>query len=253
MAAAVVLVGFVVEFSRLGMSDAVAAASLERDVRDQFAATNRELVAVANHIATNPAVAAAMGSDAAADADARARTLFTAAAREHEAVADESRAVAVTIYDTAGAPRGWAGRASDLPKERTKATTASLFVAPSPLGLRLVYLEPIAGDPAHVRLGSVAAEGVLTAPPPASILLTTSSYEMVTPRGTVSLRVHQPGAPSPPERPDERHFAIVGTDGTALVDASVSYAAVGRDRDAHRRAVAGLALGVFAITILLLT
>jgi len=253
VAAAVVLIGFLVEFYRLGTSDAAAAASLEQDVRGEFAAMTDHLVAVSHHIASDSAVAAAMGSDTAADGDARARTLFYAAARERQSVVDEAAGLAVTIYDTSGVPRAWAGRASDLPNERTKPTAAALFVAPSPLGLRLVYLEPIGGDTARPRLGAVAAEDVLTAAPPPSILLTTSSYEMVTSRGTVSLRVHQSGEAPQPERPDERHFAISGPDGTSLLDASISFPAVAADRDEHRRAVAGLSLAIFAITILLLT
>jgi signal transduction histidine kinase len=252
IAAAVVLIGFLLEFYRLGASDAGAAESLEQDVRAEFAAMTDRLVAVTHRIAADPLVATAMGSDTAADADARAGTLFDAAVRAREAVLGEAADLAVTVYDTSGVPRAWAGRASDLPKERTKTAAASLFLAPSPLGLRLMYLEPIAGDAARSRLGTVAAEDVLTGAPPASILLTTSTYDMRTSRGRVMLRVHPPGAASQPDRPNERQFQISGPDGTPLLDASVPFESVAVEREQHRRAVAGLALGVFAVTILLL-
>jgi len=251
VAAAVVLIGFLVEFYRLGTSDAMAAASLEQDVRAEFTEMTDHLVTVAQHIARDPEVAAA-GSDTDADADTRARTLFDVAARERDTIAGEAADLAVTIYDASGAPRAWAGPASDLPPERTKASAASLFLEPSPLGLRLVYLEPIAAA-ARPRGGAVAAEDVLTAAPPASILLTTSSYEMTTTRGNVTLRVHHPGDSPPTDRPDQRHFQISAPDGTPLLDASVSFLAVAADREEHRRAIAGLALSIFAVTILLLT
>src|SRR5262249_45232136 len=48
LAAAAVLIGFLVEFYRLGTSDAVAAASLEQDVRAEFASMTDHLVAVAH-------------------------------------------------------------------------------------------------------------------------------------------------------------------------------------------------------------
>jgi signal transduction histidine kinase len=252
VAAAVVLIGFLVEFYRLGTSDAMAAASLEQDVRAEFTEMTDHLVTVAQHIARDPEVAAAMGSDTDADADTRARTLFDVAARERDTIAGEAADLAVTIYDASGAPKAWAGPASDLPPERTKASAASLFLEPSPLGLRLVYLEPIAAA-ARPRGGAVAAEDVLTAAPPASILLTTSSYEMTTTRGNVTLRVHHPGDSPPTDRQDQRHFQISAPDGTPLLDASVSFLAVAADREEHRRAIAGLALSIFAVTILLLT
>ena len=76
--------------------------------------------------------------------------------------------LAVTIYDADGDARAWDGRASDLPKDRTTAASSSLFVTPSPLGLRLVFLQPMAAaTPDHARLGAVAVEHVLTPAPAA--------------------------------------------------------------------------------------
>jgi signal transduction histidine kinase len=247
-AAIVVLIGFVLEFYQFGSSDDVAAARLEQDVRAEVATMTSDVVGVAGRVAHDPDVGAAMASDA--NVEDRSRTLFDAAARERQRVPSDDPLLAITIYDLAGVARAWAGRASDLSTDRTKGP-ASLFVTPSPLGLRLVYLEPVASDPAHPRVGAVAAEHVLTEAPPASILLTTSSYEMVTDRGSVTLRLHDAHAP-PPERPRERTFQISAPDGTPLLDASVPFASVAAMRDEHRRTVAGIALAIFALTLLLL-
>ena len=248
-AAIVVLIGFVLEFHQFGSSDDVAAAQLEQDVRADIAMMTSDVVGVAGRLARDPDVGAAMGSDA--NIEDRSRTLFDAAARERQRVPSDEPLLAITIYDLAGVPRAWAGRASDLSTDRTKGP-ASLFVTPSPLGLRLVYLEPVAPGPGQPSVGAVAAEHVLTEAPPASILLTTSSYEMVTDRGSVTLRLHDAHAP-PAERPGERGFQISAPDGTPLLDASVSFASVAAMRDEHRRTVAGIALTIFAFTLLLLS
>ena len=68
--------------------------------------------------------------------------------------------VAITIYDSQGVARAWAGRPSDLPQDRISGAS-DFFVTPSPLGLRLVYVQPILASPTR-RVGSVAAENILS-------------------------------------------------------------------------------------------
>ena len=85
-------------------------------------------------------------------------------------------------------------------RRRTSRTTASpgpstLFVTPSPLGLRLVHLQPIAGSDGP-RLGSVAREHVL-APAPAATTLTPTDYTLPTSLGPASLRTRLEGAGDP--------------------------------------------------------
>ena len=68
------------------------------------------------------------------------------------------------MYDTLGAPAAWAGRTSDLSKERIDGP-AALFVEPAALGPRLVRIEPVANRnrPAAPRLATVVVEQQLAA------------------------------------------------------------------------------------------
>ena len=65
--------------------------------------------------------------------------------------AGDSSEIAVTVYGASAAARAWTGRPSEIPPERILDERA-FFVAPGPLGLRLVYVEPVIdppdGDPA---------------------------------------------------------------------------------------------------------
>jgi signal transduction histidine kinase len=247
-AALVVLIGFGLELYRLGTSDAAAAARLEQDVRSAFVEMTADVQAVAQQIAAEaqPSMAAA------ADADAPARALFDAAADGLQRIPANVDLLADTIYDQSGAARAWAGRASDLPPDRTKGG-AALFVAPSPLGLRLVYLEPItAKTPGATRLGAVAVEHVLTPAAPAPILLTTSVYAMPTPRGPVTLQLHDRMDGTASSDGGARRFVLAGPDGVPLLDAAVRFPDVAAVRARMRRTVAAVAIAVFASTILLL-
>ncbi len=248
-AALIVLIGFAIELYRLGTNDEAAAARLEADVRASVVEMTTDVEAVAHEITGDAQVPVAMA--AALEADEPARALFDAAARGRQRVPEDEPLLADTIYDQTGVTRAWAGRASDLPPERTKGP-ASLFVTPSPLGLRLVYLEPIVGTaPPRMRLGAAAVEHVLTPAPPASILLTTSTYTMPTPRGPVALRL--PGStPALAPDPNAHQFVVMSPDGAPLLDASVRYADIAAVRARLRRTVAALAMAVFATTILLL-
>ena len=89
----------------------------------------------------------------------RTRALFGAVASIVQAHPDVD---AISVYDATGRPVAWAGRPSNLPDERVTGAEA-LFVAPGPAGLRLVHIRPITEvGPQGRRLGSVAAEHLLT-------------------------------------------------------------------------------------------
>ena len=51
----------------------------------------------------------------------------------------------ITVFDPTGTPLAWAGRVSDLPRERIDGPR-SLFVALDALGPRLVRVEPVVGS-----------------------------------------------------------------------------------------------------------
>jgi signal transduction histidine kinase len=243
-AAMAVLAGFALELYRSGADDRAAAARIEERVRASFAGMTGAVESLAHALTADPAVREAMASNP--DADENARGLFDAAARAR-AGADDDDNVALTIYDNAGVPRAWAGRASDVPPERTSGN-AGMFVTSTPLGLRLVYLEPIAAaTPDRSRVGAVVVEhGIAAAPADGAGL---PEYSLATPLGAVTLRL--PRRP-PGTAPDSAAFVMTATDGVPLLDASVRFADLAAERSNLRRTVASIALAIFAATILLL-
>ena len=131
----------------------------------------RAITRVSELVGSNPAAVA--GLSASTD---NARPLFDLV-REARRTSEAADQIAVTIYDQAIVARAWAGAPSDIPNERISAPS-TLFVTPSPLGLRLVHLRPIVnGDGA--RLGAVATEHVLS-PAPAATTLTPTDYTLET-------------------------------------------------------------------------
>ncbi|MEO6239240.1 MAG: ATP-binding protein [Vicinamibacterales bacterium] len=244
LAALVVLAGAAIEVFRLGTSDIGAAARVEHEVRLSFAAMTTDVERIGLAVAADPRAAKAIAADPATEETDRA--LFEAAADARRRVSAAPTVLAVTIYDANGTPRAWAGRASDLPPERTQAP-GSVFVAPSPLGLRLFSLQPLtASSPDHARLGAVAVEHVLTAAPGSALLLAASEYVMPTARAAVALRLHREGTPGQPNS-----FAILTADGRPLLDASVATSDLAAARLRLRRGVVAIAVTIFACTMLL--
>src|SRR5262249_18210565 len=161
-AAVVVLAGFAFELFRFGADDRAAAARLEESVRASFGDMTAAVERLAHAVTADPVVRDALASNP--EADDKARGLFDAAARARASASDDED-LALTVYDNGGVPRAWAGRASDLPAERAKGN-AAVFVTSTPLGLRLVYLEPIAAaTPDRSRVGAVVVEHAIVAAP----------------------------------------------------------------------------------------
>jgi signal transduction histidine kinase len=242
----VLLIGGAVEVARFGLSPASAAARVEQDVRAAFVEMTADVERVAKDVAQDPTVQRAMASTL--ESDESARTLFDAAARARARNGPEDLpVVAVTIYNQAGDARGWAGRASDLPAERPPAVP--LFVAPSPLGLRLVYLERIT-SPGRERtpLGSVAVEHGLTPARAGSMLLTTSEYVMPTSRAPVLLRLHDPRRAAAAGV----SFVVNTIDGRPLVDAEIAPGQLDAGRARLRRISVSIAVAIIGVTVLLL-
>ena len=82
-------------------------------------------------------------------------------------------------------------------------------MTPSPLGLRLVYLQPIVDPARNARLGSVAVEHVIT-PAPATPELSAVSRNFLMPTAIVpvSLRLRVEGAG---DRPSSDAFIVART------------------------------------------
>ena len=246
-AAIAVLAGFAFELYRFGSDDGTAAVRLERSVQASFADMTGDIESAAHAISGNRTVRDAMA--AGPETDESARRLFDAASVARESPGDDESVVALTVYDNSGEPRAWAGRASNLPPDRTKGA-AAVFVTSTPLGLRLVYLEPIAATtPDRSRLGAVVVEHAVASAPsvsPAGVAV----YTLTAPQATVSLRLPQQ-TPSPPD-PGRVSFVVATPDGVPLLEASAARDDLVRERSNLRRTVASLAVMLFAATILLL-
>ena len=232
--------GGALELWWFGPSDASAAGRVERDVRQRFEAM----------------VAAIMAASARVSADSRAvtglnagpeggRALFDAVGEARRTSARPAE-VAITIYDKAIVARAWAGAPADIPDERI-AGPSTLFVTPSPLGLRLVHVQPVTvADGA--RLGAIATEHVLS-PAPAAATLTPPDYTLETTLGTASLRTGIEGA-GELSRPGA--VVLRGPSGEPLAEAWVDPQTLREARSRWRRQVGAAMLALLAGTALVL-
>jgi signal transduction histidine kinase len=223
-----------------GSSDGSAARRVEQDIQQRFDAMVRALTAASTRVATDPR--AVSGLNAGPDGG---RDLFglVGVARRTSARPNE---IAITIYDKAIVARAWAGAPSDIPGERISGPS-TLFVTPSPLGLRLVHLQPIA-TPDGPRLGSVASEHVLS-PAPAATTLTPTDYTLQTALGAASLRTRFEGA-GDLARPGA--VVLRAPSGEPLAEAWVDPRTLRAARTTWRWQVAALMLALLAATALVL-
>ena len=227
---------------RFGATDAAAAARVEARVRRDFDAMSADLLRVASAVASNPQTAAALAAG-----PEGARPLFDLVASVRPAVPGASD-IAVTVYDTTGVARAWAGRPSDTFQRDRTTGPAAFFVTPSPLGLRLVHIEPVIG-PDNRRLGAVAAEHVLS-PTAAAATITATDYTLSTPLAPVSLRMRYEGA-GDQSRPGS--FVLRTPAGEPLVEASIGAAELAAARARWRQRLVGVVIAVCGIVLLLLT
>ena len=234
--------GTVVELWRFGSTQAAAAARVEQEVRQSFDRMTAVLTRVALGVASDPAAARALSGGPEA-----ARDLFELVDRRLSEAGTVPDTVAVTVYDRTGIALAWVGRPSDVRDEKRLAGPSAFFVAPSPLGLRLVHILPILSADQH-RVGSVAAEHVLS-PAPDTATIPASGYVLETPLGPASLRTRWEGAG---DQPRENAFLLHAPGGEPLVEVSLSPENLRTVRRAWRRDVAAAVLIVAGITVLLL-
>ena len=250
LSATAFLTGRGLEAWRLGGSEQAAFERVERGVRARFDEMSASLRATGASLAADDALIEPLRQGVTGDQDA-VRSLFeiVRAAVDDEGPAD----LAVTVYGPNATARAWSGRPSEIPRERILGGSA-LFVAPGPLGPRLIHLEPVvddSGPPTAAglprRLGSVAAERPLSPAPsvgdPAvnSLLLPTSI-------APVSLRTAADGAADTPPF----SFRLLAPSGEPLLAASVARSDLEQTRKGWRRSVLGTVLAVLALTVLLM-
>jgi signal transduction histidine kinase len=244
VAAAVLTVigGFAGEWWWYGVTNVGAMTRIERQVRREFAVMTSRVQTVARTVVDDPAVPPNMT----ANAEGRVRALFDVAALARERFPGDRHLLAVTIYDSSGTARAWAGRPA-LP-ETTKGE-AALFVSPSPLGLRLVYIQPILDAATKMRLGSAAVEHVVT-PGPAAPDISAASRNFVMPTSVVpvSLRLR---AEFTGDRTSSDTFIVTGPDGEPLVEAAAAVADIDAARGSWRRGLAAIVIAELGLTLLL--
>jgi signal transduction histidine kinase len=239
VAAGIVLAaGLTLELWRFGPNDAATAGRIESGVQREFAAMTATLSRVAAQVATAPA--SAIGLDAGDDGQQALFDLLSDAR-----LARSGSDIAITIYDTRGVARAWAGRPSDLTADRI-AGPPEFFVTPSPLGLRLVHVRPILAGQTR-RVGAVAVESILS-PAPAGTSMTPADFTLDNPITPVLIhaRSTEPAGSAPGA------FLLRAPGGAPIAEASVGAADIHRARQAWRAMVAAEALGALAIAVLLL-
>lgn len=245
------LAGWVDERVRLGPDRAAAYAKVEQEVKSEFDRIAQSL----NRIAAAEATLAQTVLEQPTD-DRDVRALF---ARAADLVGKEpSEQLALTVYGTNGTPLAWAGRPSELavssrlfsPSPGRMPGPSSLFVAPGPLGFRLVRVEPVRapGGRSAPLLGAVAAEHIFAERAPVGSP-STERFSVETSLTPVVLRTRFEGAG---DRPAPYTFVVLSPSGETLVEAHVDPALLDRAREDHRAVVVDLMFGVLALTLLLL-
>jgi signal transduction histidine kinase len=230
--------GGALELWWFGRTDASAARRVERDVNQRFGAMVRAITQASAQVATDPRAAA--GLNAGPDAG---RQLFDVVLEARRSTARPAE-IAITIYDKAIVARAWAGAPSDIPNERI-AGPSTLFVTPSPLGLRLVHVQPITSSESS-RLGAVATEHVLS-PAPAATTLTPTDFTLQTGLGPASLRTEGAGDLS------RQGAVLLSTpSGEPLAEAWVDPRTLRAARADWRRHVGAVMLALVGCTALLL-
>jgi hypothetical protein len=238
---AVLAAGRITERLALGQDDAAVRARVERDVREAFGVMSRGLQEVARSVADAGTLVAASG-----DEENAARKLFDAA--QAAAVAQTSDVeLAVTAYAPGGRPLAWAGRPSELPKDRLEGDEA-WFIAQGALGLRLVYAMPV-NDAAGNRVGTIAAEQSIRPPSPSGAATRADQFQFPGEIVPVSLELAFEDIRA---TPDPDRIDITGPNARHLVTAVLTPSDLAQARAHWRRVTASAAEMTAAVFVLLL-
>jgi signal transduction histidine kinase len=220
----------------LGPDERAARMRAESEVRAAFADMASRLRTMGDSAADPAAIAAAAGEDTEA-----ARHLFNAA---DEAVAGEDDTTAITVYDAEGAPLAWAGRTSTLTAEQILSGDA-WFLAPLPVGLRLVHVRTVADDTR--RVGTIATERLVSET--AAIADDQGPFFFSTRFGPVAIDIPAGGAGG---ADDPSAFDVAAPSGERLLTARITDDDLSRTRDRWRRATRSVALMTLALSLVLL-
>ena len=228
--------GIALERARFGPSEQDAMRRVEQSARVEI----DEVAAALNDIAVSVGREPALFDTAAAD-PAGARPLLD---RADQALQARTAGVfAVTAYRPSGAyPLAWSGVPSEVGVDRIAGPEA-FFVAPGPLGLRLVYIKPILDPVSGHRVGVIAAERVISS----SLGVRTAAPE----EGVLSLPTLVPVTVRPYDAAAvPQGFVIQSPLGQPLLVARVTSRAIQDTRTAWRENVSAVVLGILALTLI---
>jgi len=235
------LVGIVGEGVRFGTDLSASRSRIERDVRAQFAALGARLEGVVDALRGDSAVLSAVATRDVAGA----RELFDRLADIEARV--RLPGVAITVYGPQARPLAWAGRPATLPMGRLTGPEA-LFLAPSPLGLRLTRVSPVPDPEApDRRVATIVAEAPL--PRADAEVAETNRFMVATSVVPVPLRTRFEGAP------DGASDAIVvgAANGEPLATIDIPGNAIDAARQSWRRKVLSAEVAILCAALLLLT
>ena len=238
---AVMAGGRIAERVILGANDAAIRARVERDVRGAFGVMSRGLQTIAKNVADADALVAASREN-----EDAARKLFDAAQAAAVASTNDVE-LAVTAYAPGNRPLAWAGRPSELPRDRLEGDEA-WFIAQGALGLRLVYAMPV-DDTAGNRVGTIAAEQSIRPPSSSSAVSRADLFQLPGELVPVSLEL---AFEDIRVTPDPDRIDITGPNGRHLVTAVVTPSDLVQARAHWRRVTASLAEMTAAVFVLLL-
>ena len=221
--------GAVAERIFLGADAAAARQRLEAEVRGDFDALAGQLRAMATPLSRPDLLMRARAGDTPAR-----RSLFDLA---ETATSGEEGESAVTVFGGDGQPVAWGGQPSDLPADRVAGPEA-WFVVQGALGLRLVYVRPLAEG--AERVGAVVSERLIPSD-------REDPFTYPTTFGTVGIQLTFETATRAPDT-----FLVNGPSGDPLLSVTLSAADVARTRARWQTATRSVALIVIAITVVLL-
>ena len=236
-AAAIVTGGRAMETASLGSTDRDTLARVEDEVRQIVQARTAELHQIAGRIVVTAEQVHAAGAE-----PETARSLFDATA--HAIDEQPAGRASATIFSPTFTPIAWSGRPAELPVNRL-AQGRELFVAPGPLGPRLVYVTPVADRSGRRPAGSIAVERLL-----ADGALSPSAPEedvrLLTKLVPVSIRARYEGAgeSAPPSG-----FTVSAADGRPLLEGRVDPAALVALRAGYRSGASDLALAALCLAL----
>ena len=238
---AVLAAGRIAERLKLGADDAATRARVDRDIRGAFDVMSRGVQDVARQVAAPETLDAAGRGD-----ESAARRLFDTA--EAATIAHTTDVeLAVTAYGPDSRALAWAGRPSELPRDRLEGDEA-WFIAQGALGLRLVYAMPVT-DSAGNRIGTVASEQAIRRPSPSGSVSRADEFQFPGELVPVSLELafEDIRTTRDPDRVD-----VKGPNGRHLVTAVITPSDLAEARGVWRRMTASLAEMTAAVFVLLL-